>query len=158
MDDAVGGIPIWGSITNNRDFNYETVQTIFNGEHLSAGVAMMFLNGNVNPKFVISSIPERNIAKNRALITKSEGPILMEVNDTPILDYLKNIGLVITKETITTTPFMVYYGDADEPVALGFYTMFDDGSVLTGGNMPEGTSFALGSIDADGVLNQLNQG
>jgi hypothetical protein len=158
MDKAVHGLPIWGSITNNIDFNYQTVQTICNGKHLSAGVAMMFLNGPVNPKFIVSSIPERNISNNRALITKSEGSILKEVNDTPILDYLKNIGLVITRENITTTPLMVYYDNTKEPVALGFYTLFDDGSVLTGGEMPEGTSFAVGSIDAEGIFESAESG
>jgi hypothetical protein len=158
MDKAVHGLPIWGSITNNIDFNYLTVQTICNGKHLSAGVAMMFLNGPVNPKFVVSSIPERNISNNRAIITKSEGSILKEVNDTPILEYLKNIGLVITRENITTTPLMVYYDNATDPVALGFYTLFDDGSVLTGGEMPVGTSFAVGSIDAEGIFESAESG
>ena len=32
MDKACHGIPIWGSITNNADFNYETVQTMCNGK------------------------------------------------------------------------------------------------------------------------------
>ena len=158
MDKSCHGIPMWGSITNNIDFNYETVQTICNGDYLSAGVAMMFLNGPVEPKFIVSSIPEQNIANNRAIITKSEGAVLREVNDLPILKYLANIGLMITKENITTTPLMVYYGDAKEPVALGFYTLFDDGSVLTGGEMPEGTSFAVGSIDAPGIFESAEAG
>ena len=158
MDTACHGIPMWGSITNNIDFNYETVQTICNGKNLPAGVAMMFLNGPVEPKFIVSSIPERNITNNRAIITKSKGAILYEVNDMPILEYLANMGLVITKENITTTPMMVYYDDSDEPVALGFYTLFEDGSVLTGGNMPEGTSFAVGSIDAHGIFESAEDG
>lgn len=158
MDKACHGIPMWGSITNNIDFNYEKVQTICNGKWLPGGVAMMFLNGPVEPKFIVSSIPERNISNNRAVITKSEGAILREVNDTPILEYLKNIGLVITKENITTTPLMVYYPGAAAPVALGFYTLFDDGSVLAGGEMPVGTSFAVGSIDAEGIHESAEDG
>jgi len=158
MDKAVSGIPIWGSITNNIDFNYETVSTICNGRFLSAGVAMMFLVGPIKPKFVVSSIPERNISNNRAVITKSEGAVLYEVNDTPILEYLANIGLVITRENITTTPLMVYYDGTTEPVALGFYTLFEDGSVLTGGEMPVGMTFAVGSIDADGIYESAKIG
>jgi len=158
MDASCRSIPMWGAITNNIDFNYEKVQTICNGEHLSAGVAMMFLTGPVEPKFIVSSIPEYNIADNRAMITKSEGAILREVNDLPILEYLANIGLVVTKENITTTPLMVYYGDSIEPVALGFYTLFDDGSILTGGEVPEGTSFAVGSIDAPGIFASAEAG
>lgn len=158
MDKSCNGIPLWGSITNNIDFNYETVQTICNGKNLPAGIAMMFVNGPVEPQFIVSSIPERNIANNRAIITKSDGAILYEVNDMPILDYLANIGLVITKENITTTPLMIYYGDAKEPVALGFYTLFEDGSVLTGGEMPVGTSFAVGSIDGQGIFESAEDG
>ncbi|MCL1827980.1 MAG: FIST C-terminal domain-containing protein [Oscillospiraceae bacterium] len=158
MDKACNGIPMWGSITNNIDFNYETVETICNGEHLSAGVAMMLLNGPVEPKFIVSSIPERNISSSRAVITKSEGAILREINDLPILEYLANIGLVVTKDNITTTPLMIYYDDAAEPVALGFYTLFEDGSVLAGGYMPEGTSCAVGSIDARGIFESSEAG
>lgn len=158
MDTACMGAPIWGSITNNIDFNYEQVQTICNSAALRAGLAMMFLNGPVSPKFVVSSLPERNISNNRALVTKSEGAILYEINDTPVLEYLANIGLVITKQNITTTPLMVYYEGADAPVALGFYTLFDDGSVLTGGEMPVGTSIAVGSIDAPGIFESAEDG
>lgn len=158
MDKSCGGIPMWGSITNNVDFNYETVQTICNGKALRAGLAMMFLNGPVQPKFIVASIPERNIANNRAVITKSEGAILREVNDLPLLEYLANIGLVITKQNITTTPLMIYYEGAEDPVALGFYTLFEDGSVLTGGEMPEGTSFAVGSIDSQGIFESAEAG
>ena len=158
MDAACHGIPMWGSITNNIDFNYETVQTICNGKNLPAGVAMMFLNGPVEPKFIVSSIPERNITSNRAIVTKSKGAILYEVNDMPILEYLANMGLIITKENITTTPMMVYYDNSEVPVALGFYTLFEDGSVLTGGEMPVGTSLAVGSIDAQGIFESAESG
>lgn len=158
MDAATGGVPMWGSITNNIDFNYETVQTICDGRALRAGLAMMFLNGPVQPTFIVSSLPERNIASNRAVITGSEGAILHQINDQPVLEYLANVGLVITKENITTTPLMIYYDEAEEPVALGFYTLFEDGSVLTGGKMPVGTSFAVGSIDAEGIFESAKAG
>lgn len=158
MDKSSGGIPMWGSITNNIDFNYETVQTICNGKNLPGGVAMMFLNGPVEPEFIVSSIPERNISNNRAVITESDGAILRGINDVPVLEYLKNIGLIITKENITTTPLMVYYDDSTEPVALGFYTLFDDGSVLAGGAMPADTSIAVGSIDFEGIHQSAEDG
>jgi hypothetical protein len=158
MDKSCHGIPMWGSTTSSNDFNYETVQTICNGKYLPVGVAMMFINGPIDPKFIVLSIPERNIVTNRVKITKSIGAVLYEVNDMPVLEYLDNIGLVITKENITSTPFMVYYSDAKEPVALGFFTLFDDGSVLTGGEMPVGSSFAVGNIDAQGIFESAEYG
>jgi len=156
MDISCKGIPMWGAITNSVNFNYETVQTICNGKNLAAGIAMMFVNGPIEPKFIVSSIPQSNISNDRVIITKSKGSILYEVNDQPILEYLNKIGLVITKENITTAPVMVYYDK--EPVALGFYTLFEDGSILTGGSMPEGTAFSVGSIDSPGIFKSLEDG
>ena len=158
MDEICEGLPMWGSITNNSDFNYEKVQTVCNGKNLRNGLAMMFLNGPVEPKFIVSSLPERNISHNRAMITKSRGAILSEVNDIPILDYISNVGLTITKENITTMPLMVYYKDIREPVALGLYTLFDDGSVLTGGEMPPGASLSFGSINPEGIFESAETG
>ena len=158
MDKACHGIPLWGSITNSVDFTYETVQTVCNGKALPAGVAMMFVNGPVKPQFIVSSLPEHNITNNRAIVTKSDKAVLREVNDLPILEYLANIGLEITKENITSTPLMIYFDGATEPVALGFYTLYEDGSVLAGGALPAGTSFAVGSIDGEGIFESAEKG
>ena len=152
MDAACAGIPLWGSITSGVDFNYERVKTFCNGKHLREGLAMMFINGSVEPKFIVSSLPERNIRNNRALVTQSEGAILREINGLPVIKYLESIGLSINKDNVTALPMMVYYEGFDAPVALGFYTLFDDGSVLTGAPMPIGASFSVGSIDVDGIL------
>jgi hypothetical protein len=158
MNGACGGIPLWGSITSSVDFNYQTVHTLCNGENLPTGVAMMFLNGPINPRFISSSIPERNISGNRAVITRSEGAVLKEINDMPVLQYLTQIGLVINKENITTTPIMVYFGNSEKPVALGFYALYEDGSVLTADAVPVGTSCAIGSIDAPGIFESAEAG
>lgn len=158
MDKSCNGIPMWGALTNSTNFNYDTVQTICNGKSISKGITMMFLNGSVNPKFIVSSIPESNIMNERVIITKSSGTVLHEVNDQPIFEYLSKIGLVITKENITTSPVMVYYDDAEKPVALGFYTLFEDGSVLTGGEMPEGTAISVGSMDSAGIFESAEDG
>ncbi len=157
MDAACHGIPIWGSITNSVDFTYGTVATIYNGQTPRSGLAMLFINGPVDPQFIVCSIPERNITNSRGIITKSKGPILYEVNDMPIMDYLRFIGLEVDRENITTVPLLLYYDNADAYVALGFYTLFDDGSVLTGGPMPEGTPFVVGYIDEAGIHASANE-
>ena len=158
MDEVCGGIPMWGSLTNSDNFNYETVQTIGDGKSLVTGVAMLLIRGPIAPKFFVHSIPERNIVSTRVVVTKSIGTRLYEVNDQPILEYMNKIGLVITKENITTSPIMVHFSNAEKPVALGFYSMFEDGSVLTGGEMPEGTPISVGSIDEKGMFETAEAG
>jgi hypothetical protein len=101
---------------------------------------------------MVSSIPGRYITNNRGGVTKSEGAILHEVNNLPFIEYLTGAGMEITKESIKAISLMMYYADSPEPVALGLYAMFDDGSVLTGGPTPVGTQFTLGSIDSSGIM------
>ena len=158
MDASCHGIPLWGAITNNMDFRYQSVQTIHNGKTLPAGIAMLFVNGPLEPEFIVSSIPPHKIANHRAIITKSENSVLREVNDLPALQYLANIGLSITDENITTTPLMVYNADQVEPVILGFYTLFKNGSLLAGGEVPVGASFTVGGIDAEGIYESAKSG
>ncbi len=152
IDAASTGVPLWGSITNSVDFTYETVQTLCNGEARPAGIAMMYVVGPVTPHFVVSSLPERNIAHSRAIVTRSDKAILYEINGMPVQEYLARIGLVITRENITATPLMVYFKGTEKPVALGMYSLFEDGSILTGGAIPVGSSFAVGSIDTEGIF------
>ena len=158
MDSVCGGLPMWGSLTNSDNFNFETVQTIGNGKNLATSAAMLLIRGEINPKFFIHSIPERNIANARVIVTKSIGAKLYMVNGQPIMEYLSKIGLVITKENITGVPMMVYYSDTDKPVALGLYSIFEDGSILTGGEIPEGTSISVGSIDMPGIFETAEAG
>lgn len=158
MDSVCNGIPIWGSITTSNDFNYETVHTIYNTETLRSGLAMLCVQGPVKADFIVSSLPERNMLNSRAIITKSKGAVVYEINGIPILEYLGSLGLLITKENITTTPLLLYFDDRIDPVAIGFYTLFEDGSVLAGCDIPEGTSISVGSIDAEGIFESTEQG
>jgi len=158
MDTTCKSIPIWGSITYSVDFNYETVQTVCNGRNEGAGLAMMFLSGAVEPNFIVCSLPERNISRHRAVITKSTGCMLYEINDLPVGDYLANAGISVTKENLNGSPLMVYYDGQTEPVALGFYTMFDNGAFQTGGEMPVGTSVSVGSITSAGIFESAEMG
>ena len=158
MDKSCNGLPIWGSVTNNIDFTCETVQTICNGKALPSSIAMMFLNGPVAPGFIISSIPQRNMAQNRAVVTRSDGAIVREINNLPVMEYLANMGLAVARENIITTPILAYYDDVGEAVALGFYALLDDGSVLAGRELPAGTPVAVGSIDAYGIFESSETG
>lgn len=158
MDSICNNIPIWGSITTSNDFNYGSVYTICNNSILRSGVAMLCVHGPVKPTFVVSALPERNMLNSRAVVTKSNGAIVYEINDMPILEYLGSLGLTITKENITTTPLLLYFPGRVIPVVIGFYTLYEDGSVQAGCDIPEGTPVSVGSIDAEGIFESAGNG
>ncbi|GHU67262.1 hypothetical protein FACS189447_09290 [Spirochaetia bacterium] len=153
FDRISGGIPIWGTCASDATMDTDHYQTIGMNRVDKAAVAMILVHGNVEPEFIITSIPDRNVSTRRALITKSSGCLIKEVNGVPFTEYLNSIGYT-TKvgSSLTTIPLMMWYPNGSVPVTLGVYTIFEDGSALVGGDAPEGTSFAGCEIDPEGIL------
>ena len=158
LDEACGGIPIWGSLATNIEVNYERVHSFRNGETGQDAMTILLLQGNINPEFVVISIPEQNIQINRGMITKSDGCILIKVNDMPAQEYFKSIGIPILENATTVNPLMVYYEGNTEPVALGIYSMFENGSFLCGGEMTVGATLAVGEIKPEGIITSAEEG
>jgi hypothetical protein len=156
FDEVVKGIPIFGSVTIGEDMRYTDCRTIYNGEIDGDAVVMLLISGDVEPKFFVTSIPERNIRENRAVITDSEGCVLKTLNDVPVIDYMADLGIILKQEDATTTPFLLYHDESSEPVAVGIFTVNDDGSAIAGGRVPIGAKVAIGRIDQVGIVDTAN--
>ncbi|MDR2587712.1 MAG: hypothetical protein LBC23_05585 [Coriobacteriales bacterium] len=155
FDEASGHIPLWGSIASGTDMTYSDCYTIHNDVIGKTGAAFALIEGNVEPDFVVTSIPERNISERKAMVTKSHGCILNEINDMPALDYIDQLGIIFNRGDQTTVPLIVDYRDGSQPVALGMYAFLEDRSILCGGLMPEGALLSLGEIDSQGILETM---
>ncbi|WP_428897649.1 hypothetical protein Dip518_001440 [Parelusimicrobium proximum] len=152
LDEAVGQIPCWGSLASGIGMVYEECRTTYNGKIEQYSLAMILFHGKINPEFIITSIPERNMRDSGGIVTASEGSVLKTINNMPLLDYLGQVGISITNENCTTLPFMVHYEGSKEPVAIGVYRLYDDGSALLGTQIPVGTKLVLSQIDTQGIL------
>jgi hypothetical protein len=127
----------------------------WNGCSEKHAAAMLLMYGEVNPRFFMTSLPDRNIRRQKAVVTDSDGCLVRKVNDMTLPDYLKSIGYLsgaAGKVNATNVPLMVDYGDGAKPVALAIYHTGEDGSVLCGGEMPQGVSFSVGAIDYEGIM------
>jgi hypothetical protein len=149
---ASGHVPLWGSIASGSDMTYTDCCTIHNDDIEQRSAVFALIEGAIEPDFVVTSIPERNIYEHKAVITKSQGCVLSEVNDVPVLDYMHNLGILFNQGDQTTIPLMIDYRDGSQPIALAMYAFLDDGSILCGGSMPQGALLSLGEIDSQGIL------
>jgi hypothetical protein len=108
----------------------------------------------VNPKFVVTVIPDRNVQKQPAIITEAEGNILKTVNNMPLIPYLQTLGL--TKEAgigaIGFLPLIVNYRDGTKSVARSIYGLTPEGWAVCGDDMPVGGTLSIGSLDYHGVM------
>jgi hypothetical protein len=157
FDETCGGIPIWGSISSDMDMTYEHCRTLWNAEADKTILSMLLVHGPIEPRFTLTSIPERNMRESSAIITESEGCVIKKVNGMRFDKYLESIGLVMrgAKES-TTIPLMINYGGGSKPVALAIYNMRDDGSALCGGEIPQDSALIIGQIDYDGIIETAN--
>jgi hypothetical protein len=152
LDAAGGGVPVFGTLSNDTSLTYENSLVFRNGEAHWHKVALLLMEGEINPRFFTTAISEKNIQKQTAIVTESEGSLLKMVDNMPILKYLANVGVETNGlAAVTTLPFLVDYGDGAKPVALSMYAITEDG-IFCAGEIPVGAKIAMADVDYDSVV------
>lgn len=154
MTRVAGDVPIFGTVASDHTVNYVKSVAIYHGQAYHDKVAMVVISGPLTPRFLVTSISDKRVRRQKAIITKSDGSVLMEVNDQPVLEYLDSVGLALGDglEGVNTIPFMVDYEDGAQAVARAMYMRTPEGYIICGGAMPEGATLSLGTIDDEEVI------
>jgi hypothetical protein len=150
-----GGSPCFGTLAVDDSNNFANCFMLYDGEEYRDRMGMVLLFGDVSPQFCIATISESKIVSDEALVTKSEGHVLMEVNNRPVLDYFEKYGLAKAAETqyaMTSLPFMLDYGDGTPPVSKVFISLTPERHAICASMMPEGSRMKIGVFDRDDVL------
>jgi hypothetical protein len=154
VDKASNGVPVFGTMACDHNFDFCDAHVLYNGEQYKDCLAMVLAAGPVNAEFFTIAVSEEKIQKNSAVITGSQGNVVYSVNDRPVLEYLESIGLASSAglEGSRNIPFMLDYNDGTPPVARCFYMISPEGHAICGGEMPVNSTFALGRMDGEDVL------
>jgi hypothetical protein len=146
--------PVFGTFSCDQTFNFQESRVIYGGKAYRESMVFILMEGEVHPRFFVTSIPERNMQKQRAIITESEGVILKQVNNMPLLDYLGGLGLTKDKtiEVSSTIPLMINYNDGTKPVAMAIYEITSEGYARCGGDVPVDATLALGMLDYESIM------
>ena len=147
-------IPVFGSMACSSSFDFDKADVLFNGESYNHSAAVLMMDGNINPRFYISTISEDKITKQKAIITNSDGSVLKEVNNLNLAEYLKTIGLSKGDgiEGSSSIPIVVDYRDGTKPSVRGIYSINDEGHAVCGGDMPMGGTLAIGMLDPEDIV------
>jgi hypothetical protein len=155
LTDASGGAPCFGTLAVDDTADFSNCFMIHNGAHYNDRMAMLLIYDDIDPKFFIATISKDKILDKSALVTKSAGHILMEVNDRPVVEYFEDLGLTEASETayaMTSLPFMLDYGDGTPQVSKVFIGLSPERHAICAGAMPEGSTLYIGVFDKDDVL------
>lgn len=153
LNETSQGVPLFGTVALDYVEQVRDPRTIYKGKDYTNCLVLALVSGEVNPEFLVESISEERFLQQKAIITASEGNLLKEVNAMPAIQYLESLGLAQngTLENIPLVPLSVDVGDGGRPVARAIFAVTPDGSVVCGGEMPEGAALGVASFDAEDV-------
>ena len=154
IDQATGGIPLFGTMAIDHLIDYSTARTIHNGESYREALVMGAVYGASNFSFEIASLNESRIRTQKAIITESSGNILIGVNGRMAMEYLEEIGFI--KEDLATgigiIPLIIDHKHGTKPVARAAFALTPEGHVICGGTMPVNSTLSVGLVDMNDVL------
>ena len=160
LDGAANGIPIFGTVGCDSDpAHFDNTYVIHNGTCSKDCMSILLISGQVTPRFIVGATSEHNLYRQQAVITRSEGNILKEVNDVSARDYFASIGLMQDNglEAVSAVPFVIDHNDGSQPLARAIYAIFDDGSAICGGTMPEDATLSIGQLNISDVISTTEQ-
>jgi hypothetical protein len=154
LRDLAGDTPVFGGCCCDQTLKFQESRVLYNGKDYRESLAFVLMAGNIRPRFFVTAMPDKNVQKQHAVITESEGVILKKVNNMTLLDYLGSLGLTRDGgiDAIATIPFMVDCHDGAKPAALGIYEITKEGYARCGGNVPVDATLAIGVLDYETVM------
>ena len=155
LTEASDGAPCFGTLSVDDTLDFANCFMLADGVFYRDKMAMILVYGNIAPKFYVANISESRIMEKDAVVTKSAGPVLMEVNERPVIEYFSDLGLVKASETqyaMATLPFLLDYNDGSPKVSKIFVALTPEKYAICAGAMPEGSRLHMASSDKDDVM------
>ena len=155
ITEVSGGVPCFGTVSVDDTLDFVNCFMLADGAHYRDRMAMILIYGDIKPKFFIANISESRLLEKTAVVTKSAGHVLMEVNERPVINYLEDMGLVEASESqyaMSTLPFLLDYKDGTPKVSKVFIMLTPEKYALCAGAMPEGSALYMTVTDKDDVI------
>jgi len=156
--------PVFGTIAIDDSITFEGSRTIFKGESYRASMPFLLCYGDINPRFLVGTLPEDKAMPYRGEITKSHGPYVKEINNCNAYQYFESIGFArdgTFAEMFILVPFVIdQKGRADYdgvPVMRGHAAFTENGTAIFRGAVDEGSTFTMLKSGPDDVLTTTRQ-
>ncbi|MDR2405485.1 MAG: hypothetical protein LBE27_03845 [Deltaproteobacteria bacterium] len=159
LDQFSDKVPIFGSMPADFSTELKSPRIIHNGAAYSDRAAIILVEGNITPTFSVTNLPLWRGVQQRAIITKSEGNVISEVNGVPVLSFLESMGLCWYGQIsgIHSLPIILDRQDELGPQIRCILAQTPEGDILLTGKAPENSTISFGILDEDMVLRAVAQ-
>lgn len=154
-------VPNFGTLAVDHTPDYHTSSVLYGGEAWRDRLAILLIEGPIEPVFYVGSISSERVFREKGVVTGSEGNQLRTVDGKPMVDFLLSLGL--TREAdgsitgINSFPIIIDYNDGTTPVARAMFAVTPQGHAVCGGNIPEGATLSIGAFDPEEILTTTNR-
>jgi hypothetical protein len=153
LSEAAPGVPVFGTIASSFEFNTYTTPIIYNGGIYEDRAGFIALAGNVHPEFFVAALADKNTQKSKAVVTKTDGTKVFEINNKLPSLWLREAGIDDASfSTLASFPFIIDYKDGMPPVPRAFFMTSADGCLTSSQYIRAGNGISLGELDYDDVM------
>jgi hypothetical protein len=153
LSETAPGVPVFGTIASSFEFNTYTTPIIYNGGIYEENAGFIVLTGNVHPQFYVAALADKNAQKSKAVITKTDGTIVYEINNKLPALWLREAGIDDASfSTLASFPFIIDYKDGTAPVPRAFFMTSTDGCLTSSQYIQTGNGISLGELDFSDVM------
>jgi hypothetical protein len=159
FDELCPGVPQFGMPAISDSPAFDNCLTLYQGESSLTRMTFILLSGNVNPRFLISTLQDDDKTPFSGEITKSSGNIIHEINGVPTYEYFESIGLAKDgkfDEGLQFVPVLIDFKKRDDydgvPVIHAVVYLDEEGNAVCRGYMYQGSVFTITNPKMDTFL------
>ncbi|MCL2617096.1 MAG: FIST C-terminal domain-containing protein [Defluviitaleaceae bacterium] len=160
LSEASGDVPCFGTLAIDDSADFSGCFVFGKGEHYLDRMSMVLVYGELSPKFYIANVPPENIMDKSAIITKSAGSVIMEVNGRSMDTFFTDMGLMEATEipyAMLSLPFMIDYNDGAPKVSKNYIGKTPERYAICAGAIPEGSTLHIATLSKEDVIQTAGQ-
>ena len=146
------GTPIFGTLAADDTLEFDGCETIYNGVNTKDAMPFILCYGNINPRFLIATLPDNANLPMSGTVTKSKDNFVYEVNGIDARTFFTGAGI---SDNAPVFPLMINptgnENDGAIHVVRELFAYGDDGAAIFGGDLEEGSSIHFLNFDSDSI-------
>ncbi|MDR0886275.1 MAG: FIST C-terminal domain-containing protein [Clostridiales Family XIII bacterium] len=153
LDQASGGVPIFGGYPIDHTPDLRSKRTILNYDYSYDRMCIILFYGDIHPTFLVTTVSDQYINNVEGIVTKAEGSHIIEVDNEPFVNFLIRSGMVHDGAlNVITTPFLVDLKDGSQPVLRAISEVSPEGHGILSTTIREGAGLRTAELVVQDVL------
>ncbi|MCL1893448.1 MAG: FIST C-terminal domain-containing protein [Holophagaceae bacterium] len=157
-------VPVYGTLAVDDNVDFRDSQTIYRDTCSKNAMSYVLCYGNINPRFIVGSLPLEKTLPFKGTVTKSSGPFVQTINDISSYKYFEGIGAAkhgILSESYLFVPFAIHQKQRSDydgiPVIRVLTTFTEEGAAIFRGDVDEGSTFTMLNNNDSDILDNSKQ-